>query len=241
MKIRNRLLAVTLGWMIYATLRLIFGTVRKRFYVADPDSLAYLPEPKGRYLFCTWHDSILLPLFMGRPHHMSAIVSRHRDGGYLTDLMKKLSIHCVRGSSTAGGVEALREAMTVARKRHITVTPDGPRGPRRQMKDGIVFLASKARRPIVPMAFHCERCWRIQGRWTDLVVPKPFSRVHMVLDDPVSVPERISRDELSKFTSRLQEKMDAICHSAELQAERKDSAPGTASPESRTEEYRRAA
>ena len=215
MKIRNRLLVVTLGWMIYLTLRLIFWTVRKRFVIVDLDSLAYTPDAKGRFLYCTWHDSILLPLFLGRPHHMSAIVSQHRDGDYLTDLMRKLKIHCVRGSSTSGGVEALREAIKVAQERHITITPDGPRGPRRELKDGIVFLASKARRPIVATGFYCERCWKIQGRWTDLVVPKPFSKVHMVLSEPIHVPHKISRDELRQFTQAVQETMESTCAQAQ--------------------------
>ena len=215
MKIRNRLLVATLGWMIYLTLRLIFWTVRKRFAIPDPDTMAYQTDPKGRYLYCTWHDSILLPLFLGRPQHMAAIVSQHRDGGYLTDLMAKLRIHCVRGSSTSGGVEALREAIKVAQERHITITPDGPRGPRRELKDGIVFLASKARRPIVATGFYCERCWKIQGRWTDLVVPKPFSKVHVVLSEPIHIPRKISRDELSQFTQAVQETMESTYAQAE--------------------------
>lgn len=215
MKIRNRLLVITFGWMIYFTLRLIFWTVRKRYAIADPDTLAYQPDTKGRYLYCTWHDSILLPLFLGRPRHMAAIVSQHRDGGYLTDLMRKLRIHCVRGSSTSGGVEALREAIKVAQERHITITPDGPQGPRRELKDGIVFLASKARRPIVATGFYCERCWRIQGRWTDLVVPRPFSKVYLVLSQPIHIPQRISRDELSLFTQVVQETMETTYAQAE--------------------------
>lgn len=247
MKIRNRLLVVTLGWMIYLTLRLIFWTVRKRFVIVDPDSLAYKPDAKGRYLYCTWHDSILLPLFLGRPQHMAAIVSQHRDGGYLTDLMRKLKIHCVRGSSTSGGVEALREAIKVAQERHITITPDGPRGPRRELKDGIVFLASKARRPIVATGFYCERCWKIQGRWTDLVVPKPFSNVHVVLSEPIHVPRKLSRDELTQFTQAVQETMESTYAQAEQMATGKQAATSEgiaeapADPATDSTEHRRAA
>ena len=74
--------------------------------------------------------------------------------------------------------------MKTARDHHIVITPDGPRGPRQAMKSGIVYLASRSGREIIPVAHGCSRGWRVKGSWTDMMIPKPFSRVYgLVLSD----------------------------------------------------------
>ncbi len=217
MKIRSQYLTQLAAWLGVSCLRMLFWTLKKEFRIAgdDQELLAYNRDVQGRYLYCTWHDSIVMPLFMGKPYHMAALVSQQQDGTYLAETMKLLGVESVRGSSKKGAVKALRESLTTADDHHITITPDGPRGPRRQMKDGIIFLASKSGRPIVPMSFECECCWHIKGRWTDLVIPKPFSTVTMILEAPIAVPSDASRDEIIAFTQTVQQVMDEVYDRAE--------------------------
>lgn len=217
MKLKSPLLTMLVARLLVAALRLLFATLKKEVSTANNDRTlsAYEPDIKERNLYCTWHDSIVFPLFMAKPHHMAALVSQHQDGSYLAETMKLLGINCVRGSSMKGAVQALRETLTVAEQYHITITPDGPRGPRRVMKDGIVFLASKSGRPIVPMTVECDRFWRIKGRWTDLVIPKPFSRVKLVLCEAIHVPKKASREEIAAFTEHVQQVMDNVYCAAE--------------------------
>ncbi len=217
MKIRSRLLTQILAWTLVTSLKLLFRTLKKEFVVLnnDWDLDAYNVNVKGRYLYCTWHDSILMPLFLGQSEHMAAIVSQHQDGTYLAEVMRHLRIMPVRGSSRRGAVKALREALTAAETHHITVTPDGPRGPRRQMKDGIIYIASKSGRPIVPMTTDCERCWKIKGDWSDLVVPKPFSHVKLILHPPIHVPDNLDRQQIEAYTQQIQDAMDYAYDAAE--------------------------
>ena len=82
----------------------------------------------------------------------------------------------------------MRQLIREAEGNHIVMTPDGPRGPRRELSPGIVFLASHSGRAIVPSAFTCERGWRFGVGWTDLLVPKPFSKVHLLTGEPIHIP-----------------------------------------------------
>lgn len=218
MKLKSQFLTKVAAWLLVGSLRLLFATIRKEFELPQGNRqlLAYEPEITDRYLYCTWHDSIVMPLFMGEPHHMAALVSQHQDGSYLAETMKRLGIVCVRGSSKRGAVQALREALTTAEQYHITITPDGPRGPRREMKDGIIYLASKSGRAILPMTFECSSFWRFKGSWTDLVVPKPFSRVKMILGEPIEVPPHATREQIAEFTTRVQQAMDHVYAQAEV-------------------------
>jgi hypothetical protein len=90
------------------------------------------------------------------------------------------------------------------------MTPDGPLGPRRTLKDGILYIASRSLRPVVPTAIIADRFWSIKGRWTDLVIPKPFARVLLIAGKPIALPADLSRDDFPQYTLLLQQEMDRL-------------------------------
>jgi lysophospholipid acyltransferase (LPLAT)-like uncharacterized protein len=164
------------------------------------------------YIYALWHDSILVPLAkkMLSGTRVAALVSRHQDGAYLAEFMGYCRIRSVRGSTARGGDQALRELMQVGDEWNIFITPDGPRGPHHKIKPGLVYLASRTGRPVIPVASHCESAWHVRGSWTGLVVPKPFSRCTYLLGDPVSIPAGLSRDQIDFHTARVQAVMDRL-------------------------------
>src|SRR5690606_30728097 len=115
--------------------------------------------------------------FAGRHVKTVALVSKHHDGSSLSYGLQMLGIGLVRGSSSKHGASAVRELMRLPPTTHFVVTPDGPRGPEHQTKVGLVFLASRAGRSIVPTAFSAVRSWKIPGKWTSLVIPRPFTTI----------------------------------------------------------------
>jgi len=211
MRIRSRLLTKIIANLIVLSARIVFATARKSFDLQDSDTNAYDPNGRERYLYCVWHDSILFPLFMGRHCHSAGIASRHQDGSYLAETMKRIDIKPVRGSTGKGGAQALRESIAVTRDHHITITPDGPRGPEHVMKDGIVYLASRSGRRIAPLTYRCSSYWRLRFNWTDLIIPKPFSRVTLIVGEPISVPGKLSREQLDEYTALVQTAMNDLC------------------------------
>ena len=210
MKIRSVFVTKLAAFLAVGLLRILFRTLHVELRPARPGLVAYGPTGQDRFLYCTWHDSILMPIFAGRPWKMAALVSRHQDGSYLAEAMKRVGITPIRGSTYRGGTAALKQLITEAQDKHITITPDGPRGPRRKMKPGIVFLASQTGRPIVPMLFACPRAWRIRGNWTDLVIPKPFSTIIGLSGEPIHVPSNLSREGIQQHMGRVQQAMDEL-------------------------------
>jgi hypothetical protein len=138
------------------------------------------------------------------------LVSRHQDGAYLAEFMRYCRIRSVRGSTARGGDQALRELLHVGDDWNIFITPDGPRGPHHEIKPGLVYLASRTGKPIIPAVSHCENAWHVQGSWTGLVVPKPFSRCTYLLGAPLSIPADLSRDQIALHMSRVQAEMNRL-------------------------------
>ncbi|MEQ8791674.1 MAG: lysophospholipid acyltransferase family protein [Pirellulaceae bacterium] len=183
-------------------------------------------EPSELFLYSIWHDLLLFPIFARRCKNMAALVSQHRDGSLLADVMHRLEIEIVRGSTSQGGARAVRQLMTSAAGRHISITPDGPRGPRRVMKSGVVYLASRTGRAIIPTGYSASRSWSIRGSWTDLRVPKPMSTIYLLGGEPIRVPAGLSRGGIAHYEQLVQREMDHLCDLAERLAR------GEAAPES---------
>ena len=137
-------------------------------------------------------------------------LSIHADGSFVAEVLRRIGIRPIRGSTNRFSPSAFRELMGAMGAGHLVVTPDGPRGPARQMSAGIVSLASRTGRAIVPTAYHCDRCWRIAGSWTVLVIPRPFSRVLLVAGSPIHVPPRLTKESLAEYAARVQGEMDRL-------------------------------
>lgn len=202
--------------------RALFRTLRIEAIEADPSSNPYSGDGPA-VIYSVWHDAMLVPLFAGRHRRTVALVSKHHDGSFLAASMQRLSIGLVRGSSSRGGAAAVRQMLDLPADKNIVMTPDGPRGPRRQIKLGLVFLASHCGRPIVPTAFAAVREWRVKGTWTDLLIPRPFTTVYALTGRPIIIRPDLSRDELLEVEKQVQAEMEALNARAERLA-RGDSA-----------------
>lgn len=215
MKIRSRALNLVLSWTATLLLRLLFLTVRIRHIHVAPDGTPYRrPQGSVRYTFSMWHDQIVMAVFSQRTWNLAGLISQHRDGGYLADSVRLAGIQPVRGSTSRGGMEAVREILSLP-DLHLAMTPDGPRGPRRQMKDGILFIASRSERPLVPAGMATGNAWHVRGSWTDLTIPKPFSTAVMIAGTPVVVPQDLERDQMPAWSAALTAEMQRLDHIAE--------------------------
>ena len=210
MKIRSRFLDKIIAWTAFLFLRALFLTVRVDIRMTHSDGLCTVrPQDRQRYCFPVWHDAILIALFCHRSYSLSALVSRHQDGTYLSDVLNLLGIRPVRGSTSRGGAQATKQLLEMS-DQHICITPDGPRGPRRQMKDGIIFVASKTRRPVICTAMKATRAWYIPGNWSDMVLPKPFSKVIVLAGKSIHVSEDLSREQIASYRTLVQDEMDLL-------------------------------
>jgi hypothetical protein len=200
MRIRGQVMDRAIAAFAVLVFRGLFKTLRLQFHTAESTN-PYTINGDDRFIYCVWHDQLLIPIFGGKHRHTAALVSRNQDGSFVAAGLRSAGIVPIRGSSSRGGAQAMRQLLREAEGKHIVMTPDGPRGPRRELSSGVVFLAAHSGRAIVPTAFTCERGWRFGTGWTDLLVPKPFSKVHLLTGEPI----RISPD-----TSRLNQEVERV-------------------------------
>lgn len=210
-KLRNRTLIRFLARLVALCGRCLFLFVRVKVIPAVEGFTPHSePDEQHRSIFCLWHDAILGAVFCGKTVNVAALTSQNYDGDVVADILDAVGIQPVRGSSSRGGAAAIRQMFELAGRKHLVIATDGPRGPRRAVKEGIVYLASQSGRPIVPVAFAATRAWKPKGRWTDLVIPWPFSKAVMVGGPPIYVPAGLTPQQLGPYRDQLQAAMDLL-------------------------------
>jgi lysophospholipid acyltransferase (LPLAT)-like uncharacterized protein len=209
-KLKAHRLNAAAAWLLSCGFKLLFATLRIRFYCVNEVARPYSQADGQYFVYPIWHDSMAAPIFSGRQPSMVALVGAHSDGSYVSTILRSVGIGSVRGSSSRGGSQALRQLLADTEGKHIVLTPDGPRGPRRQLKPGLTFMASRTGKAVVPTAFACTSAWHPQGKWTDLMIPRPFSTLYGVAGQPIKVPRKASKVELDEFTRRIQAAMDDL-------------------------------
>ncbi len=137
-----------------------------------------------------WHGQMLTMLSHHRDLGIAILISEHQDGEIIARIAHTFGCATVRGSTSRGGARALL-ALAGALKQgtDVAVTPDGPRGPRHSFAPGALVAAQRAGVPVVGMAAHVDRAWRLKS-WDQFEIPKPFARITVAYTAPFAVPGR---------------------------------------------------
>jgi len=172
----------------------------------------YLSPPGGRAgsvrgrpaLFAFWHGRQLPLVHTHRDEGATVLVSRNTDGQYAANALHAMGFATVRGSTSRGGLEAVKEMASILRSgADCAITPDGPRGPACRARGGSGVISRLGGRPVVPMGASAWPAIRLHS-WDRFLVPLPFSRVTVVEGRPLPPMPRGDRGEwMSIFESRL--------------------------------------
>ena len=176
-----------------------------------PEGVEEERRRRGRQvIFAFWHGRMLMPAFTHRSRRVAIMISRHKDGEIIARIVKRLGFLPARGSTTRGGAAAMKAILALAETgRDIAFTPDGPRGPRYRVQQGVVYAASRTGLPIIPGAIEAHPAW-VLGSWDEFTIPKPFGRVTIIEGDPVFVPPDLDDAGIEAECLSLEAKMHEL-------------------------------
>ncbi len=176
------------------------------------------PEFSGRYIYLFWHEYITFPVTLWGGYDVAALVSLHRDAEWITRAAGHLGFPIIRGSTTRGGASALRKLKRQSESTNLTIMPDGPKGPRRGVAPGPVYLSSRLGVPIVPVGFGYDRPLRMPT-WDRFALPRPGSRARSIFGPPILVPRKAGREQLGQYRQRIEKILIRLTEEAEQWAE----------------------
>jgi len=192
---KKKLISLFLPPIGYIIIRLIYLSCKKSYHL-----------PKQRlqnkpYIIAFWHGKLLMQPFIynklrSKPK-VATMISEHFDGEIISKIIRYFHFESIRGSTKKGAIKVLKESFTKVNQGYdIAITPDGPRGPRYSIADGIVSIAQKKDMPIVACNFYASSFWRLKS-WDGFMIPKPFSTIYLFAEEPFEV-KGLDKEEAKK-------------------------------------------
>jgi lysophospholipid acyltransferase (LPLAT)-like uncharacterized protein len=181
---KRKILSAIIPPLANLLIRLIYLTCKKEFHLAS----AYPNEP---FIVAFWHGELLFQPFLYKKirgkHKISVMISEHFDGEIIAKIISHFGFSSIRGSSSKGGARVLIEAIKTSKEgEDIAITPDGPRGPRHSVADGIVALSQKTGARIVVFNCQASNFWQLKS-WDRFVIAKPFSKISFFADKVIDI------------------------------------------------------
>ncbi|MDO9208325.1 MAG: lysophospholipid acyltransferase family protein, partial [Sulfuricurvum sp.] len=153
----------------------------------------HLPSiiPQEPVVFAFWHADLLMQPYLyyqfRKVPKAKVLISEHFDGQIIARIMTFFKLGTIHGSTTRGGAKVLIQGLkSLSQGYDIGITPDGPKGPRYEVSDGIVVMAQKRQAKVI--VFHCRpsRYWQLSS-WDRFVIPKPFGQLDFYASEPIEL------------------------------------------------------
>jgi lysophospholipid acyltransferase (LPLAT)-like uncharacterized protein len=199
-----------LVYAIYSALKFTW-----RIEIHESESLKLALRDKRPIVIGHWHGDELGLLFILKLYRICAMTSTSKDGELINRVVHLLGGRTSRGSSTRGGVSALKGIIRLAQDGwHPSVAVDGPKGPIYKVKPGIFEISRVTGGMIFPLTAIADRKWTFEKSWNKVFLPRPFARVivHWGEGLPAVSREQDSRDE------KLAESLETALSDAKQQA-----------------------
>lgn len=217
MRIRHPWVIKTIGMSAAFVVRLWMRTLCYRYFSVGPSVDPHEPNLPCRYIYSLWHEAMLFPLHLYSCPQVTVLASQHADGQLLTEVCRHLRVRFAQGSTTRGGIEGVRKMLRRGRDTHLAITPDGPRGPRRRVQPGVIYLASRTGLPIIPLGFGFGKLKRLKS-WDRFALPCPWTIGACVSGAPIHVPADADKSTLEGYRDMLERAMHWATSSAEAWA-----------------------
>ena len=226
----NRRIWLSIGpWLMAWVLRIWFGTLRVEVLNHEVFNDYFLNNRTQKVVAGCWHRNAIFFIYFFRklPQNRIIMVSRSRDGEFTARLARQLGYDAVRGSAAGGrrargGVSALK-AM-ISHLNHSSqgclagTAVDGPQGPPRKLKKGLLLAAKQTNAFFIPMACSGTKLITLKKTWDQTVIPLPFSKVVVTFGAPFPMtrdhtPEEVNlmHHKAEQALNNITDEVDAIC------------------------------
>ena len=206
--IRNEVVKKLLCKLVYLYIRFTLLTSLVKFTYQDFDFEEY---KNTQCILATWHGRVLImPAINPFKVPACGIVSDHNDGRLIGEVIKQAGVELIFGSTNRRRISALKEILIYIKKGYnFLITPDGPRGPARQVGGAIINIASSTGLLIFPTSCSAKSA-KIFKSWDKFMLPLPFTQIEIVFAKPIKVPANLTAEQRNEYNEILRESLEQI-------------------------------
>ncbi len=183
------------------------------------EQIEALKAKKQNWIYSLWHQNVSATNYVLRNQGFVGLTSPSYEGEIAARILYLFHNDAVRGSSSKGGAKALLGLIKKIKKGQSgLLTPDGPRGPKYELKPGVIILAQKTGCPLVPFHLAFSRPRIFKKSWDQHQLPRFFSRIFVELGEPFFVPKTMNKEEFSQVRQQFENKMNENVKACEARA-----------------------
>lgn len=212
---KSKLMETTISHLLFLYLK--FTAITSNCEEKGVDGYFEYWEKNKSHILTTWHGRILLlPFSWNKKLKMNALVSIHRDGMIIANILKRFGINIIGGSSTQNSKAAALGLMKkLNQDEPICIIPDGPRGPRMKMTMSPIYYAHKTGKPIFFATFNTTNKITFNS-WDKMILPLPFAKKTIVMvSEPYFIDNNATEVELQQHRLKLENIMNSINEEAD--------------------------
>ncbi len=187
-------------------LKFLYGT--SRWHIEGDGQIEKLRTEGRSIIFAIWHGNLLPGYMYVADKQPYGVAGKHGDAEIISRIAIKLGYIPIRGSSSDGGREAYMKIVNVLNKKGslVFITPDGPKGPAKELKPGTIKAAMRTGAAILPVGSATSKHWK-PTNWDTFYVVKPFGQIHLLIGDPMTFSEN---DNFNECSSKLKLELDRL-------------------------------
>ena len=166
------------------------------------------------FILAFWHGQLLMIKFSwNKNKKLNILASGHSDGQFGGIIAKHLGLNHITISKEKKKINIRPIFELLKKNNYIGITPDGPRGPKEKVSDGIIKIAKTSKIPIIPVGYWSSKSFSLNS-WDSFLITYPFSRSIFTWSEPILIPHNIEGDEIIKFQSILETKINDCIQSS---------------------------
>ncbi len=195
------------GWIIAFYIKVCFNT--SLWYLKNDEEITSTLKKNKRLIVIFWHNRLLMaPYCWNYSKPFKMLISSHRDGKIISNAVAHLGIGTIKGSSNKNKISSAKEILTNLNMNNVVgITPDGPRGPKEKMKEGIVSLLKKTNATVIPLSYSAKFNFKLNS-WDKFIFVTPFNKFVAVWGNAIEYNNKkkldenlqIIQDELNRVT-----------------------------------------
>ncbi len=192
------------GLLLYYFLKIISLTLKTKIINSKNIDI------EKPYIYGFWHNKLIAPtIFFKNYEKKVALSSPAKDGELISVPLEKMGYTLVRGSSDKKAISSVISLLKYLKKGYIMGTPlDGPKGPKEKAKKGLIYLSMKTQIPLICLGVAYDKKWILSKTWDKLEIPKPFSKINIVIGDLINIEKENEEDNFEKISLRIEEKIN---------------------------------
>ena len=160
------------------------------------------------FILAFWHSQLMMIGFSWKKNkNVNILASSHSDGRFGAIVGKYFNLNNIQTSKKNKSMSLRSIFKLLNDNNYIGITPDGPRGPKEIVSEGIIKIAKSSKVPIIPIGFWSSKNFKLKS-WDSFLITLPFSKCSFVWNKPLEIPYNIQENQIQHYQKLLQEKIN---------------------------------